>query len=111
MSAVIGNLPWKQAMFLTAMLGLALQAPGLAAIDEKSDKPEAQANEKTDKAESKPNEKSGKAEAKSNDKAEPFPVAAYADGDPVFVAEIDGVLFELQKSRQVNNQNAVQAKA
>src|SRR4051794_21546733 len=78
MSAVIGNLPWKRALLVIALLALRFQSPCRAAADEKS----------------------GKAEAKSDHKAEPFPVAAYVDGDPLFVAEIDTVLFELQKTRQ-----------
>ncbi|HTM53568.1 MAG TPA: peptidylprolyl isomerase [Pirellulales bacterium] len=103
MSAGVRNLPCKQALFLTALLGLMLQTACLVAVDEKG----AKAAEKSAKAD----EKSAKADEKSNEKAEPYPVAAYVDGDPVFVAEIDSVLFELQKTRQVNNQNEIQAKA
>jgi len=48
-----------------------------------------------------------KPEAKSDGPA----IAATFDGDPIYVAEIETVLYELQKNRQVNAQSATQAKA
>jgi parvulin-like peptidyl-prolyl isomerase len=38
-------------------------------------------------------------------KAEPPPIAATIDGDPVYVGEIEAVLFGLQKSRKVSPQS------
>jgi parvulin-like peptidyl-prolyl isomerase len=44
-------------------------------------------------------------------KAEPPPIAATIDGDPVYVGEIEAVLFNLYKARKVTPQNVNQMKA